>query len=685
MNLFKSKQQIILLCIPAALLIAAVALTSVFLLSEREPPEPSEPGSSEVSQPVASEDSSMSETSSKESASSDNPSSEPEEIKLSVTSPRKADVTVNLPTFTFKGNGDPTAVILLNGIEIKTDENGSFSVEHTLKEGANTFVFSHKGVQTQFTVRYEKIIIKEISPSKGKTADSDDTLVISCTALRDSTVTASFNREKVELYPTSDETLDEYITYVGGLKMPINTSKEKSYGKITFKAVNSSGTATKESGNIRVKTFDPSKYDGGNGYPKGSQYLNVGTSYIAEVIVDQGETYSASDATDLSRPTNNYLPKGTVDYCSPYTQKYTSAGKDIETVTMRFGNKVNKLSSRGNVDVKIYKGELPDVNRLSVASYEDTGRHTMLTLNVDWKAPFRFELGPQSYTSTSEHHRDYTVAALTYDHIDITFCYGEGLSVLPDLTDDPIFSSCELIEGEYDITLRLYLKEIGKFYGWSAEYNDEGQLQFRFLKPIELMTAENEWGYSLNGVKIVVDAGHGGYDNGALGFKKDFTEDVLNLYLAKELEAQLKALGATVIMTRTDDTYITVDDRFSAVRKNHPDLVISIHRNSSTQEYPNGFASYHFNAFTQPIAKSLMEAALECGVYNESAWSKVKWHVFFLSRVTDCPSVLTENGFMSNLSDYANMLDPECNQKCAAAMVKGIMNYFISQQQKEVF
>ena len=134
-------------------------------------------------------------------------------------------------------------------------------------------------------------------------------------------------------------------------------------------------------------------------------------------------------------------------------------------------------------------------------------------------------------------------------------------------------------------------------------------------------------------------------------------------------------------MTRTDDSYIEIEDRFSAVRDNDPDLVISIHRNAASKEYPNSFASYHFNPYTKSIAEYLLEASLQSGVYEENAWSKVKWHVFFLSRVTDCPSVLTENGFMTNKNDYANMLDPEQNKKSAEALVKGIMNYFISMRE----
>ena len=673
MNLFSKKSNIILYAGIGAALIALIAVSVVLLINGGQA---SQTGGSSIVSATASTDPSSSTPSSSETE-----SSEPEEIKLSVTSPSAKDVTVNTPSFTVRGSGDPTAEITLNGERLETDENGIFSKQITLKEGENKLVFSHKGEETSFTVRYKKLIIKSISPSSAQKVNSEEDLTISCTALKDSKVTATFNGSTVTLYAAdNEEDTGEYTTFVGSIKMPISTSVDKNYGKITFKAQSSNGTATKQSGNITVKKYDSDQYDGGNGYPKGSRYLNVGTTYIAEVIAEQGETYSVGDATDLSRPTNNYLPKGTVDYCSPYIKEYQDSGKTVKLATLRYGNRMNLLAFRQNVDIKIYEGTLPETNKLNIASYEDVGRHMMLTLDVDWKAPFRFEMGPQSYNSTSASNRDYSFSTATYNHIDIIFCYGEELTNLPEITNDPLFSSFEIIKGEYDITLRLHLKERGVFYGWSAEYNEQGQLQFKFLKAVELKTANNEYGYSLDGVKIVIDAGHGGRDNGAGGFNSKYPEDVLNLKLAKELEKQLLALGATVIMTRVDDSYIEIADRFSAVRDNDPDLVISIHRNASSSSSANSFASYHFNPYTKPIADELLKASLQSGVYNNNAWSKVKWHVFFLSRVTDCPSVLTENGFMTNKNDYANMLDDTATKKSATALTKGIMNYFIAQQ-----
>ncbi|MBQ3562349.1 MAG: N-acetylmuramoyl-L-alanine amidase, partial [Clostridia bacterium] len=58
--------------------------------------------------------------------------------------------------------------------------------------------------------------------------------------------------------------------------------------------------------------------------------------------------------------------------------------------------------------------------------------------------------------------------------------------------------------------------------------------------------------------------------------------------------------------------------------------------------------------------------------------SQTKWHVFYMSRISNCPVVLTENGFMSNSTDFGNMKNKAWNEKCADAIVKGIVDYFLS-------
>ena len=308
------------------------------------------------------------------------------------------------------------------------------------------------------------------------------------------------------------------------------------------------------------------------------------------------------------------------------------------------------------------------------------GNKTVMTFDVDWKAPFKFDILPQAYRNTSASKRDYSVKEVTFEYIDITFCYADSLELADTLEDNPVFSRAEVIEGDYDRVLRLHLKKKGAFYGWWSEYNDEGQLEFSFLNPATLKEADNEYGYSLEGITVAVDAGHGGKDMGALGFTEGIHEAQLNLKLALELERELTALGATVVMTRTEDVNPTALQRINTVVNSGADIAISVHRNAANRTSANGFDAYHFNPFTVDAARHLLEASLKTGVYRVPQSPMEKWHVFFLSRVTACPVVLTENGFVSNVEDYNNMLDDQKTALCAKALAEGVVNYFKAMQ-----
>jgi N-acetylmuramoyl-L-alanine amidase len=632
------------------------------------------------SEPSSSEPSSSAPSLPSEPSSDPSSETEPVEISLSITAPEKQKITVNKPTYTIKGSGDPEHPVIINGEELPLDETGLFTHQIELTAGNNTVEITHKDKTESFTINYQRTVIKSLSPATTLTVESNSDLVVTCTALKGSKVTATWNGQTITLYKVQgdeDASDGDYEEYAGGFTTPINQGKLKSYGKVTFKAVSEFGTTTKTSAAVKVKTFDPDKFDGGNGYPAGSEYLNVGKTHIIEVVHLEAETFDAKDATDLSRPTNNYLPKGTVDYCSPYTKSFTISGDTVKMYTARYGKQLYGVSPRGTVNTKVYEGTLPETNQVSLSSTKTVGHHTVMTFDVNWKAPFRFEMEPQQYEKPSA--QNYIITEPTFTYIDITFCYADTLTGLPNLANHPVFSSAEIINGEYDRVLRLHLKEKGVFYGWSAEYNEAGQLEFWFLNPTELKSADNEYGVSLEGITVLVDAGHGGYDNGAYGFISGVHEQHMNIFLAKEVEKQLKALGATVIMTRTDDSYVTVNDRIAAVKTKKPDYVVSIHRNGSDNSKASGFSSYYFNPYSFEAAKIMLDAADTESGFAKTKWTFNRWHLFFLCRVTECPSVLTENGFVSNKEDYALMQTEEQNQKNAKAIVDGIVNYFKQQ------
>ena len=368
-----------------------------------------------------------------------------------------------------------------------------------------------------------------------------------------------------------------------------------------------------------------------------------------------------------------------MDYSS---QEYYHYDEETQYTLLRCGYQVysHRKDKPGNEYVQVvkeYAGTLPDHNEVGIDSFINNGRHTVLTMNVNWKAPFYFDILPQQYLNPV--YQDYRIDAVTYNYIDITFCYATVFNgELPDLTDNPIFKSGQIIKNQSDYTLRLYLKKQGGFYGWDCYYNEAGQLVFEFLNPAKTTVAENPYNTALNGVVILLDVGHGGIDIGAPGFDYiNHSEAIQNLILAQKVKAELESIGATVYMTRTENVKSTTDDKITMLKSLKPDFCLAIHHNSHNLPSLNGFDSMYYYAFSQRAAQFIKNHTSNTAIYKEC---DVGWHYYFTCRTSNCPVVLTENGYISNSYDYKNIIDSQANVNKAVALTKGIVEYFNSIQ-----
>ena len=416
--------------------------------------------------------------------------------------------------------------------------------------------------------------------------------------------------------------------------------------------------------------------------PLGGNYIDVGNKYVCEVITWEAETFDGKTKDDNSKPTNTPLPVGTVDYC--YGTVFDNGkGRNDTTyrnwATLRSGKRIYHESLKRQRS-KIYNvsdyGTLPETNNVRIASggVSSDGRYTVLKLAVDWKAPFTLDLLPQNYHSTSNSSRDYTVDTVTYTYVDITFCYSAKTEI-GDVTnlnlDGTIFKSAEWKKNASDYTLRLYLKKTGGFYGWYAEYDSAGNLVFNFLNPKKVTTDANG-NVNFNGARIYIDVGHGGMDSGASG--GGYNESERNLALAKALEKRLKEMGATVIMSRTGDTYMEAYDSMQRLRDAKADFAVCIHHDSESGGHSSGFSAFHYSVFSSLAAVDIRNATAAAGLYSNV--NRVKWHYYFTARVAYCPTVLTENGFMSSSTDLKVIGDNNKLSARANALANGIATYF---------
>ncbi len=611
--------------------------------------------------------------------------------ELNITSPSSSKFVTYNDSVSFIGAFDPIYPLTVNGKLIESTNTGYFSFDAKLANGINTFVFEHKGGKKTYSIEYRDIIIKSIFPSDEQWVNGGTVITVSAIAKNNSELWARLGSETVQMTyagGASNDPADIFASFTATFKIPEAQDVPTDVGSLVITASLNGASETKAGGRVHIRaigtqsnnvtSLPPNEaYESGYGITVGQ-----GDRYVAEVCIYETETLDIINPTDeRSRPTNANLPMGTVDYCTDVDELYYNpeSGKTNAFRTLNYGKRVYS-----DVNIKIFNAILPETNAITAVDCSNNGRHTSITFDTAWKAPFNLTLGPQEYTEPYKKNGrpDYSISETTYEYVDIEFCYTKSGQGALDLKNDPVFSKAEWVKGSRGYyVLRLWLREKGEFYGWSAKYNDKNQLVFSFLNPVQITEASNKYGYSLKGAKIVIDAGHGGkYSPGAVGSSKQYTEAVLNLILARKVQRELESLGATVIMTRVSDTTLELDDRNKITVAEQPDLFISLHRNSSASSSSRGYDNFYY----YPYSKALADAVYNTSVTNFTTGRGVQFYPFYVARVTCCPSILTENGFMSNSADLEMIKTDEHNEKLAVSIAQGVVDYLASIKRADV-
>jgi N-acetylmuramoyl-L-alanine amidase len=176
----------------------------------------------------------------------------------------------------------------------------------------------------------------------------------------------------------------------------------------------------------------------------------------------------------------------------------------------------------------------------------------------------------------------------------------------------------------------------------------------------------------LNKLLIAVDAGHGGDNSGAKGTATGILEKNYTLLIAKQLQAALLKNGARVFMTRDKDTALSMEERVMAVRQVNPDLLISIHLNSSSRDSIKGVSTYYRYIGFRPLSQAILKNMLQL---NLAEFGNIGSFNFSLSGPTEYPNCLVEVAFLSNKEDEQRILDPAFHKQVAKKIVAGIKDW----------
>jgi N-acetylmuramoyl-L-alanine amidase len=171
---------------------------------------------------------------------------------------------------------------------------------------------------------------------------------------------------------------------------------------------------------------------------------------------------------------------------------------------------------------------------------------------------------------------------------------------------------------------------------------------------------------------IGVDAGHGGSNKGAFGIT-GIMEKEMTLLIAKELQQALEAEGATVIMSRTTDETVDNHDRYTFFKARNPNLLVSIHLNSSADPIRiKGVSTYYKHIGYRLLTQTILHQMLDMGLQE---FGNVGNFNFILNGFTEFPNVLVETLFISHPEDESNVLTKEYRKQMAGKIVLGIKDW----------
>ncbi len=187
------------------------------------------------------------------------------------------------------------------------------------------------------------------------------------------------------------------------------------------------------------------------------------------------------------------------------------------------------------------------------------------------------------------------------------------------------------------------------------------------------------------GFVVVIDAGHGGIDAGALSASEDVMEKDINLAVALYVQQLLQedglgesGEGLTVVMTREDDSYLTLSERVELAESAQADLFVSIHANAleNSTTWTGIYTYYHPDkpedaTLAQTVQQQVIAAT---GAVDQGANSAD----YYVIRETSMPAILIETGFLSSPAELALLVDSEYQQKIAQGIASGILTYLSS-------
>ena len=227
--------------------------------------------------------------------------------------------------------------------------------------------------------------------------------------------------------------------------------------------------------------------------------------------------------------------------------------------------------------------------------------------------------------------------------------------------------------------LALYISPDGKLLKLSSSAQQQEEIKQSPQKIKEMTKKEGGIKASpkmtnKNNHKVVVlDAGHGGKDCGAL--RDNITEKQINLDVCMKIQSILKKKGYKVYMTRTDDTYVSLEDRTIYTEGINPGAFVSVHVNSCNSDAPKGIETHYYHEEGIELADAVHKHLIKRINTTNRGLLKSR---FYVINHTTVPAILVEIGFISNPEERQELVTQQRQQATAEGIAEGIIEFLKS-------
>ncbi len=217
-----------------------------------------------------------------------------------------------------------------------------------------------------------------------------------------------------------------------------------------------------------------------------------------------------------------------------------------------------------------------------------------------------------------------------------------------------------------DDVLRMHIRlKHRQHWGHNISYDSIGK---RLLVRVKRQPSR----LRLRHLAVAIDAGHGGTNTGALGSTTRVAEKTYTLQYANSLQQLLKRKGVSTIMTRERDVDISMIDRALYLRQTDPNVLVSLHFNSSANAKVSGTSTYYRYIGFRPLSQAILACMLQTGLSN---YGNIGAFNFALSGPTEYPNCLVEIAFLSNEADEKKIADPKFRKKVAKQIHRGLKKW----------